>query len=357
MFRLLTATFICTTLAACTAPPLAPFSTDGPPLVMMPATMAGIEDGRGRFREITCAVIEHHGPEQPHYESCEKALTRVGSEGGASGEAVYFGPSKRDLVAAIAPGIGWECFRHWLDYEDRMGAAVKKSGYRSYIFELEGLSGTATNARLIRDRILESSGELHPAQVVLMGYSKGAPDILEAIVRYPEIHRYVAAVVSVAGAIGGSPLAYDASESQLDLLRHIPDATCTEGDGEGVSSLHPAVRQAWLAKNPLPRGIPYYSVVTFPDEGEVSQILKGTYKKLAAIDPRNDSQMMVYDQIIPGSTLVGYLNADHWAIAVPVTESHPYIGKTFVDQNEYPRQAVLESVLRFVEEDLERKGY
>ena len=66
------------------------------------------------------------------------------------------------------------------------------------------------------------------------------------------------------------------------------------------------------------------------------------------------AQVIVYDQVIPGSTLLAYLNADHWAIAVPVTENHPFIGKHFVDRNTYPRQAMAEAMLRFIEEDMDR---
>jgi len=40
---------------------------------------------------------------------------------------------------------------------------------------------------------------------------------------------------------------------------------------------------------------------------------------------------------------------------VPVARSHAVIGSLFVDQNDYPREALLEAVLRFVEEDLSRK--
>ena len=63
--------------------------------------------------------------------------------------------------------------------------------------------------------------------------------------------------------------------------------------------------------------------------------------------------MIFYDQIMPGSTLVGYLNADHWAVAVPISRTHPMIRSMFVTQNAYPREALLEALLRFVEEDLE----
>jgi len=60
-----------------------------------------------------------------------------------------------------------------------------------------------------------------------------------------------------------------------------------------------------------------------------------------------------YDEVIPGSTLVGYVNADHWALAVPLDRSHPWITSLLVTENAYPREALLEALLRFVEEHLE----
>ncbi|MGB5517084.1 MAG: hypothetical protein WBO73_01265, partial [Gammaproteobacteria bacterium] len=71
---------------------------------------------------------------------------------------------------------------------------------------------------------------------------------------------------------------------------------------------------------------------------------------------RNDSQVLFYDQIIPGSTLIGFVNADHWALAVPIARTHPTISEMFVDQNDYPREALLEAVMRFVEEELAASG-
>jgi hypothetical protein len=58
--------------------------------------------------------------------------------------------------------------------------------------------------------------------------------------------------------------------------------------------------------------------------------------------------------VIPGSTLVGYLNADHWALAVPIARSHRWLGATLLNHNGYPREALLEALLRFVEWDLEK---
>ncbi|MGT2494253.1 hypothetical protein ACU4GD_36735 [Cupriavidus basilensis] len=58
--------------------------------------------------------------------------------------------------------------------------------------------------------------------------------------------------------------------------------------------------------------------MTLPRPERISSILTSSYDKLARIDGRNDNQVIFYDQIVPGSTLMGYVNADHWALAVPI---------------------------------------
>ncbi len=348
---LLAAGAVCVMLAACAAKPLVPYSTDTPPLVLVPAAQAGIVDKRARFREIYCAVLEAR-PELPDHRPCEDALTRVGDEPAGTGRPVDLGPSRRHLVAALVPGLGYTCFEHWLEAPGSATAHVRQYGYDQVLIKVDALSSTATNARQIRDQLLAMPAAEGETRLVLIGYSKGAPDILDALVTYPEIRSRVAAVVSAAGAIGGSPLANDAEQYQADLLRHVPGATCESGDGGAVESLRPATRRKWLASHPLPTDVRYYSLVTLPQPERVSSILKSSYRKLASIDGRNDSQVIFYDEVIPGSELMAYVNADHWALAVPIARSHHVIGSTFVTQNAYPREALLEAVLRFVEEDL-----
>ena len=342
----------CLLLAACAAPPLQPYSADTPPLALVPAAQAGIVDKRTRFREIYCAVLEAHGRELPDYRPCEEALTRVGMEPAGAGKPVDLGPSRRRLVAALVSGIGYECFEPWLEPPGTVGKHVRTQGFDQVLIKVDALSSTTNNARQIRDALMAMPAEQSSPRLVLIGYSKGAPDILEALVAYPEIRSRVAAVVSAAGAVGGSPLANDAEQYQADLLRHFPRATCGSGDGGGVVSLRPGPRKAWLAAHPLPDGLRYYSLVTFPQPERISQILQSSYRKLSSIDGRNDSQVIFYDQLIPGSALMAYVNADHWAVAVPISRSHETIGSLFVTQNAYPREALLEAVLRFIEEDL-----
>jgi hypothetical protein len=339
-------------ISACSTTPLEPYTEDTPPLVLVPTAQAGVVDKRGRFREIFCTILEERGPALPDYRPCDDALTKVGIEPNGTGKNVELGLSKRRLVAVIVPGIGWDCFATWLNLQHTVRNHVRQFDYDLHLLKVDALSGTETNARQIRDAIIEMGPESEQRRLILIGYSKGAPDILEAVVSYPEIRPRIAAVISAAGAIGGSPLANDATQSQLELLRYWPDAQCISGDGGAVESLRPVTRKAWLAQNPLPRDFPYYSLVTYPKPERISTILASSYDKLSRVDARNDSQVLFYDQVIPGSTLLGYVNADHWALSVPIARSHSMLGATFVDQNDYPREALLEALLRFVEEEL-----
>ncbi|WP_206606699.1 hypothetical protein [Steroidobacter cummioxidans] len=338
-------------LVACSTEPLVPYSTDTPPLALVPAAQAGVVDKRARFREVYCAVLEAR-PGLPDHRSCEEALTRVGEEPSGTGRLVDLGASRRGLVAVLVPGLGFDCFEQWLESTGTAAEQVRQYGYDQVLLKVDGLSSTTNNARQIRDALLAMPTEPGPPRLVLIGYSKGAPDILEALVTYPEIRSRVAAVISAAGAVGGSPLANDAKQYQADLLRHFPGATCQPGDGGAIVSLRPAVRRAWLAMHPLPTDVHYYSLITFPQPERISSVLKSSYRKLARVDARNDSQVIFYDQVVPGSDLLGYINADHWALAVPVARSHSTVGKLFVTENAYPREALLEALLRFVEEDL-----
>lgn len=343
-------------LSACTSSPLVPFDTQGPPLAMVPATQAGVVDQRARFREIFCAVLEARKEQIEDYRPCDDALTRLGSEPGGTGRPVELGASRRRLVAMVVPGVGYECFEPWLQPPGTAQRHVAQFGYDLGLLKVDPLSGTGKNARMIRDALMAMPAqEQGPPRIVLVGYSKGAPDILDALATYPEIRGRVAAMVSVAGAVGGSPLANDATQDQANLVRHFPGADCDTGDNGAVEALRPQVRRAWLAQHPtLPpqQQMRYFSLVTLPQPERVSLILRGSRNKLAQIDGRNDSQVIFYDQIVPGSGLMGYLNADHWAIAVPLNRTKTAIAATVVTQNAYPREALIEAVLRFVEEAL-----
>jgi hypothetical protein len=236
-----------------------------------------------------------------------------------------------------------------------MATHISRFGHEITFLEVEAISSSFRNASLIREAVMAMPDPEKGKRIVLLGYSKGTPDILEAVTTYKDLQKRVTAVVSVAGTVGGSPLANDTTQSMLNLMTYFPDAECGPGDKGALESLKPKVRKRWLADHALPASIRYYSIVTYPDTNQISSILKPFYKKLSQVDSRNDSQMIFYDQLIPGSVLLGYVNADHWAIAIPLNRSHPFISSNFIDKNAFPREVLLEAIVRYIEEDLNRK--
>ena len=84
-------------------------------------------------------------------------------------------------------------------------------------------------------------------------------------------------------------------------LTMMPGAEFEKKDSKAVETLSPANRVAWFAEHTLPEHIRYYSVMYLPDPENISNGLQHSHKKLRAMkDGRNDSQLVFYDQVIPG---------------------------------------------------------
>jgi len=69
-------------------------------------------------------------------------------------------------------------------------------------------------------------------------------------------------------------------------------------------------------------------------------------------DPRNDGQVIFYDQVIPGASLFGYINLDHWAIAVPVKEKTASSAWEATATHPHVRAILFEAMILFLVEKL-----
>jgi pimeloyl-ACP methyl ester carboxylesterase len=226
----------------------------------------------------------------------------------------------RDRIKIIlVTGAFAECFpKMGKPYQDA-AARLEKLGYKIDTIVVSGRSSSGYNAAMIAETV--DGVELEATErVILLGYSKGATDILHFLVDYPEHAKKVTAVLSVAGVINGTPLADKFADTYENWFQNTPTKACEPGDGGVLKSLKRSVQFPWLAVNPLPQNVRYFSIVAFTHRENVQPGLLFTYDLPRNIDPRNDGQVIFYDQIIPGGSLLGYINLDHWAIAVPVKE-------------------------------------
>jgi len=64
-------------------------------------------------------------------------------------------------------------------------AHIRRFGYDMSAIEVDALSGTAANAARIRACLVALPEDAGPPRLVLLGYSKGTPDILEAMCGTP----------------------------------------------------------------------------------------------------------------------------------------------------------------------------
>jgi len=335
-------------LLGCTRSPMLKYSLDLPAQTMNVLDAPEVRDGRPRFREIFCSILKEH-PDRKRRE-CDELLHRLGDE--APKPEQPGAPAARDMRMHVVfvPGMFNDCTSFVaLPFETAV-PRLRSLGYEAEILPVSGRSSSAFNAARIAEFVAQLPAS--DRRLVLIGHSKGAVDILEFMAGYPDLASRIDAVVSVAGAINGSPLADTAGGLYQGSVRDASLPGCEPGDGGAFTSLQPSQRLNWLAAHRLPQSARYFSLVAFTRTDAVSIPLRPFAAALAEIDPRNDGQLLFYDQVIPGATLLGYANADHWAVAVPIEEKRPVIATLVTAHNWYPREVLVEAIVLYTAEQL-----
>ena len=349
---LLFAGFSAALLASCATRTPSSLPENTVPTVLVPTAQSGIIDGRARFREIFKEVLAARSKKPPAVEPYnDKAfLWKLSGEGTGTDNPVSLAPSAGNFRVVIVPGLLAECVSEVTTAFGDARKELEEAGYKTNYIQTEGRRGSARNAEIIRDAVMAMPAE---RKVIFVTHSKGTVDTLEALAAYPSVAERTAAIISFSGAVNGSPLADLFPDFILRLAHQIPLSSCARGEGiEAVESLRPSVRLSWLATHQLPRNIRYYSLAAFATRENTSRMLRPFYDVLAKTNPLNDGQVMASDAIIPGSVLLGYPNADHWAVAMPVDARKSPMLAALVDKNDYPRAVLAEAAIRFAEEDM-----
>jgi pimeloyl-ACP methyl ester carboxylesterase len=338
-------------LIGCSRPALVPYGLDRPVQVLQVVDAKPVIDGRVRFREIFCNLLNANSDRPDQTADCGDYLLRLADEPSKDETNIFIPAHNPRLRILVVPGLLGECIADTVVPFEIAMTRLRSLGYTIDELIVSGRSSSRCNADQIAAAI-RSLDLADDEQLVLIGHSKGAVDILHFLVNHPETARRVSAVVSVAGAINGSPLASRTVHAYESLSDFIDLSRCEQGDGGALRSLQRSVRLNWLSANRLPETVQYFSMVAFTEGGNVNNILLGGYGVLKAIDPRNDGLLLFSDQVIPGARLLGYANADHWAIALPFEHKKPLLTKTLLNHNHFPREILLEAIVLYVAENL-----
>jgi hypothetical protein len=329
-------------LAGCASKPIAPGLETAPPAVLVTIEDAGVRDLRGSFRASTCSRLPPNAP------PCDDILLRLPGETTAAAAAPPPGLAQRYRVAFV-PGFLSECFDAYARPFADATRALQQEGFTVDFLRVPGRGSTIENARALAEHFAALDGDRRP--IILFAYSKGLPDTLEFVVRHPVAARRIAAIVSVAGAVNGSPLADDLASAYRELASGFPLPGCAPGSGEEIHDLRRDVRLEWWRVNRQAVTVPVFALVAAPRPDRVSPATRLSFDRLARLDPRNDGKLLAQDQIVAGGYLLGFANADHWAVAVPLDEALPSWSLLYRDN--VPRPALVRGAIDVVAQTLQ----
>jgi len=325
-------------LGGCASKPLAPFSEAAPPAALVTIEAAGIRDLRADYRAAVCSRLPDGLP------ACDDVLLRLPGEAPPAAPKPAAGGLAKRYRIAFVPGFFSECFDRFARPFADAQRALEAEGFEVDYVRVPGRGTSAANAKRLADRILALDTD--PRPIIVFAHSKGLPDTLEMLVNHSQAAARVAAVVSFAGAANGSPLADDLLGAYRELAATFPLPGCDAGTGDEMHDLRRDVRLEWWRRYRDQVTVPVFALVAAPRPDKVSPGTRSTYNRLALVDPRNDGKLLWQDQLVAGGYLLGYANADHWAIAIPVSEALPYV--SFMFRDGAPRPAFVRAAVEVV---------
>lgn len=317
------------------------FNSDGRTLLVYLAAGAG--DVTTAFADIFCSVLKQNNPGGGAWGACARYIDTPGRED------LKLTPFSTKYRVLIVPGILSSCVSGTPAFQEGQDALKRQYGADIALLQVPNDS-SESNAKLVGQYLREhTAGDTR--KYILVGYSKGAPDIQVALAQETGILDHIAAFVSVAGASGGSPVA-DLVPQIAEKYMRMPIPGCQGDLSAGYKSLQRAARQAFLAAHPS-AGVPSYSLIAKSDQTTTSRSLLETWRMLATYGNVEDGQLLKDDAIVPGAKYLGAALGDHFAVALPFDKSTDSAVRSQMDKAAYPRAALLEALLRYVSADLD----
>lgn len=218
-----------------------------------------------------------------------------------------------------------------------------------------------------------------PGDVVLMGYSKGSPDILTLLAARPDLAPRIKAVIGWAGAVRGSYLANDIYAQISDIpafdtveamsgdigklmLRLAPiiqinniNRRLDEYDIKGaLLSLTTTYREAFLEEHGADieaLGIPMFNFTGSTHLMEVPYYQRQGTLELLKYDKYNDMQLTQDQARLPATNapLLSMFHANHWDLSYDTFPWYTTLGSTKL-KDPFARESAMAAILLFLGE-------
>jgi len=297
-----------------------------------------------QFTDTFCGVMNKEHPDGTDFAACNIYL-----EDKPSGQAKAPGPLATNYRILVIPGVLSSCQNNVQAFQQGQEHLRKIHGLTVDFLQLPNDSSMANAERIAA--YLREAMRSDLRKFIVVTYSKGAPDFMEALSYSPDVRSAVAAYVTIAGAVGGTPIA----ETMPAMAQRYVDAlhlgSCQGNLTEAFWSLRSDVRKAFLAGHP-DLGVPAFSLSAVSEPGNTSEMLRENWNVLAAYDKRNDSQLLQSDTLVPGGYYLGVARTDHLAVALGYEYSPDGYIRGALDFNHFPRVALFEAAVRMVIETL-----
>ncbi len=317
------------------------FHSNGKVLILRLAETG--RDLSASFAEMFCGVLEKEKPDGGNWGPCGNFL-QTSPSAARPAAAKNLPPISNAYRVLVIPGVLSSCQANTQAYQEAQEHLRKAHGMTVEFLQTPNETSAANGARIaayLRDTLRKD-----PRKYIVVTYSKGAPDLMEALATFSEARGAVAAYITVAGAVGGSPIAETMPAIAERYAASLKLGTCEGNFADAFASLRQNVRKAFLADHP-DLGVPAFSLAAVSDASTTSKMLLQAWKLLTAYDARTDSQILQEDALVPGGNFLGVLKGDHLAVALNYESAKDEEVRKAADHNRYPRVALFEAAVRF----------
>ena len=225
-----------------------------------------------------------------------------------------------------------------------------------------------------KGRTIRESKRKPLQDVIIMGYSKGAPDTMALLINHPEIRPRVRAVFNWAGAIGGSPLADDMYETVRErnipkgkeelksilgimapiILESGPIRRLEEYDVKtAIEHITKSYRSEFFKKHEETldkMNIPFFNLTGSTSADEVPFFQTQGYMQLHRYDSNNDMQVTQEDAKlhIPMATDLAMLHGHHWDVSYDPFPRLMRVGPNL--DHPFPKEAAIAAIIELCAE-------